>query len=160
MLIAVALGGSACASGSGGAARRARSCALAASDSIFAAAGPVFRDCAVDTKAQAVTPNAKIDFRPTRGGTNCYSAEAEFVVNSAGMPETKTARLVHATDRSFGEALLDAIANWRYKPAIKDGHPVRQIVDERRMMQTAVVVVPAGSAPPSRPPASAMPPSC
>jgi hypothetical protein len=145
--------------GGGGASGPKGSCGLRPSDSSFAAGGPVFRDCAVDAKAQALNPSARIDFQPPRGGGNCYSAEVEFVVNTAGFPETNTARLVRANDQSFGDAVLSAVRTWRYQPARKDGKPVRQIVDERRTAQTAVVVVPAGGSLPSRPPANA-PPSC
>lgn len=159
ILILVALGGSGCAS-AGGSGARHESCGLRGFDSTFAAAGPVYRDCAVDTKAQAINPNARLDFQPPRGGSNCYSAEVEFVVSATGSPEMNTARVVHTNDRSFAQALLTAIEAWRYRPAVKDGQHVRQIVSERRMAQTSVVLVRAGSAPPSRLPENAIPPSC
>lgn len=160
ILLLATLGALACASAGGAAAQRS-ACGLRPSDSSFAAAGHVYRDCGVDTKAQAVNPSARIDFQPsTRGVTNCYSAEVEFVVNAAGFPEVSTARVVRANDPSFGEAVLAAVRTWRYQPAIKNGQPVRQIVDERRAAQTAVVVVPAGGAVPTRPPANAPRPNC
>lgn len=151
-LTAIALGVTGCASA--GNAGRPRACGLQPADSVFAAAGPVYRDCAVDSKAQPVTPNTKFDFQPERGAAPdaCYTAEVEFVVNEAGSPEAKTARVLHTNDQTFAQAFLTAIATWRYRPAVKDGHPVRQIVDERRSVQTATVLVRAGSAPPSRPP--------
>ena len=153
MLIAVVLGLAGCAS-AGGAAGQHRDCGLRPSDSAFAVSGPVFRDCAVDTKAQAVTPNARFDFQPERGGAGdaCYSAEVEFVVNEAGSPEMKTAKVVRTNDQTFAQAFLTAVGTWRYRPAVKDGHPVRQIVDEQRKVQTATVMVRAGSGPPARPP--------
>lgn len=160
ILLLTTVGALACASAGGGAAGRKSACGLRPSDSSFAAAGPVYRDCAVDTKAQAVNPSARIDFQPARGGTNCYSAEVEFVVNATGFPETNTARVVRANDQSFGEAVLAAVRTLRYQPAIKNGQPVRQIVSERRMAQTAVVAVRAGSAMPTRPPANAPRPNC
>lgn len=155
ILIPLTLALSACASGGATAGQR-RGCGLQPADSVFAAAGPVYRDCAVDTKAQAVTPNARFDFEPTRGrsGNACYTAEVEFVVNEGGSPETNTARIVHTNDQTFAQAFLTAIATWRYRPAVKAGHPVRQIVDERRSVQTAVVIVPMGSLPPARPPSA------
>lgn len=160
ILIPGALGVLGCASAAGRTAGQQRSCGLDASDSLFAAGGPVYRDCSVDAKAQPITPNARFDFLRPPGGPQCYSAQVEFVVSATGYPEMRTARVVRATDKSFGDALLTAVGTWRYRPAIKDGHPVRQIVGERRTIQTVVVAVPAGSPPPSRPPTSAMLPTC
>ena len=159
MVMLVALGGSGCAS-AGGAAAHHESCGLRASDSTFAAAGPVYRDCGVDKKAEPINPSARIDFRAPQVGNYCYSADVEFVVNQAGIPESKTVRIVHASEQVFGQAVLDAVSGWRYRPAIKDGRPVRQIVEERRAAQTAVVVVRSGSGPPAGPLPSTLPPRC
>ncbi|HEU4786881.1 MAG TPA: energy transducer TonB [Gemmatimonadaceae bacterium] len=127
---------------------------------MFAAAGPVFRDCAVDSRASLLVANPRIDFQPPRAVTNCYSAEVEFVVDTNGTPEMQTAGIVRATDQSFGQAVLTAVAGWRYKPAERDGHRVRQIVEDRRMAQTVLVAVPAGSPPPSGPPPRTAVPRC
>lgn len=154
---AVALG---CASAGGGPAARQARCGLRAGDSVYAATGPVFRDCAVDRKAGPMSTNSRIDFQPPRGASLCYSADVEFVVDTVGAPEMRTAHVVRATDASFGRAVLESVANWRYQPAERDGHRVRQIVTDRRMAQTGVVVVPAGSAMPSRPPQNAPRPNC
>src|SRR4051812_21743223 len=82
----------ACASnGSHTAARERTSCGLVGRDSVFALAGPVYHDCAVDRKARLVSTGVHPDFRPTARG--CYSAEVEFVVDAAGRPEVGTARL-------------------------------------------------------------------
>lgn len=127
---------------------------------MFAATGPVFRDCAVDNRASLLVANPRIDFQPPRAPSSCYSAEVEFVVDASGTPEMQTARIVRATDQSFGQAVLTAVAGWRYKPAERDGHRVRQIVEDRRMAQSMVVVVPAGSPPPSGPPPRTALPRC
>lgn len=160
ILIPGGLGVLGCASAAGRTAGQPRACGLESSDSLFAAGGPVYRECAVDAKAQPITPNSRFDFQPPRGGPDCYSAEVEFVVSATGYPEMRTARVVRATERSFGDALLAAVGSWRYRPATKDGQPVRQIVVERRGIQMVAVVVPAGHSPPSRPPTSAMLPTC
>lgn len=149
-----------CASAGGGSGAHRSGCELRRTDSVFAATGPVFRDCAVDGKASLLVANARIDFQPPRAVTNCYSAEVEFVVDTNGTPELQTARIVRTTDQSFGQAVLTAVAGWRYKPAERDGHRVRQIVEDRRMAQTAVVIVPAGSPPPSGPPPRTAVPRC
>jgi hypothetical protein len=155
----VALVGSGCAS-AGGAAAHHESCALRAADSTFAAGSPVYRDCAVDKKAEPINPSSRIDFRAPQVGNYCYSADVEFVVDQAGIPEPNTVRIVHANEQVFGQAVLDAVSSWRYRPAIKDGRPVRQIVEERRAVQTAVVVVRAGSGPPAGPPPRTAAPRC
>lgn len=159
-LVTITFGLVACASAGGGAAGHKSACGLRASDSAFAATGPVFRDCAVDTKAQALSSSSGIDFQPRRGGPTCYSAEVEFVVNATGYPESNTAHVVRANDQGFADAVLAAVRTWRYQPAMKDGKPVRQIVDERRMAQTAVVAAPAGAPVASRPPTNLPPPNC
>ena len=149
-----------CASAGGGAGARRAGCELRRTDSVFAAAGPVFRDCAVDGRASLLVANARIDFQPPRAVASCYSAEVEFVVDTNGTPEMQTARIVRATDQSFGQAVLTAVAGWRYKPAERDGHRVRQIVEDRRMAQTAVALVAVrGSSPPppGPPPRTALP---
>ena len=149
-----------CASAGGGSGARPAGCELRRTDSVFAAIGPVFRDCAVDGRASLLVANPRIDFQPPRAVTGCYSAEVEFVVDTNGTPEVQTARIVRTTDQSFGQAVLTAVAGWRYKPAERDGHRVRQIVEDRRMAQTAVVIVPAGSPPPSGPPPRTAVPRC
>jgi hypothetical protein len=152
--IALACGGAACSSNH--AATAVTSCGLRAGDSVFAAAGPVFRDCAVDKKANLTTTNIRPDpsaFASASGPVNgqCYSVELEFVVGEHGAPELGTARVVRSNDPSFADAWLKTLATWRYEPAIRAGKPVRQIVDERRTAATQVMLVPKGSPPPGPP---------
>lgn len=157
VVILGAIFAAACASAGSAAGVRAGSrCPLEAKDSVFLAGGPVYRDCAVDRKAEPIAdvhPEFRAD--PT---TRCYSAEIEFVVNKNGLPEEETARILHATDRRFAEAVYQTIPRLRYHPALRGGAPVRQIVDFKSAMQSVLVAVPAGSAPPTRPPMS--PPPC
>lgn len=161
ILTAGTLAALACASTGGGSGATREGCGLRASDSVYAATGPVYRDCAVDSKATLLVANQRIDFQPPpRSATACYSAEVEFVVDANGSPEMQTARIVRSTDQSFGQAVLTAVAGWRYKPAEREGHRVRQIVEDRRMAQSMVVVVPAGSPPPSGPPPRTALPRC
>ena len=117
----------------------AASCAPRAEDSTYARLGPVYRDCAVTTKAVFLTQNIAPEFRPptqnVRSGA-CYSVELEYVVDEQGLVEANTARVVKTNNQAFAEA------------------PVRQIVSDKRAMQTMVVVMPAGQ----KPSASARPP--
>lgn len=157
MVIGVLLA-TACASAGGPAGVRGRAsrCPLEAKDSVFLAGGPVYRDCAVDRKAEAIV-DVHPDFRPDPM-ERCYSAEIEFVVNENGRPLAETARLVHTTDRRFADAVAATIPRMKFRPAQLGGSPVRQIVDFKSAMQSVVVAVPAGSAPPTQPPMS--PPPC
>ena len=121
----------ACAGNTGAARSR---CALAAEDSVYLAGGPVYRDCGVDVKAQALSSLPQLDYQPVidRSATRqCFEAEVEFVVDPQGVPEARTARVKRATDPKLGEALLAALKQMRYQPAQKDGAAVRQITSTR-----------------------------
>jgi hypothetical protein len=153
-LCLVALAGIvACASaGSGGpatASTRSR-CALTNRDSTYLARGPVYRDCAVDDKAQLITNNTRFDFQPAASDNGCLAAEVEFVVDTLGKPEMGSVQVVRATTRAFGDAVAAAVPSFLYQPARVAGVRVRQIVSERRSVIVGRVVVPMGSAPPSR----------
>ena len=149
----------ACASAGGKSAQR-KECELSDRDSAFAVGGPVYRDCAVDRAARLLAIDRHPDFRPTgTPRTTCYSADLEFVVDSTGKPETRMARIVRASDQGYAESVLATLNSWKYEPAVRDHRPVRQIVTSHQTLSTMVVVVPAGSPLPSRPPAS-RPSSC
>jgi hypothetical protein len=137
----------ACASagGGGGAARSA--CALTSRDSTYLGRGPVFRDCAVDEKARLTTSSTRPDFQPAASDNGCLAAEVEFVVDTLGIPETGSARVVRATTQPFGEAVVAMVPSLRYEPARLAGMRVRQIVTERRSATVGRVVVPMGQTP-------------
>jgi hypothetical protein len=150
-LLGTAALAAACAGHASGAARADR-CPLHDQDSVYASStGPVYRDCAVDRRATltntdvhpqgAVAPGAP-------GPDRCYSVEMEFVVDAHGRPEVNTARIIRTNDQSFADAWLKTLPAFRYEPAMRNGVPVRQIVDERRTAATKTVVVRAGSMPP------------
>ena len=133
----------ACATGGGA---RTATCDAAPRDSIFAATGPVYHGCAVDTRAELLSRGPAPDFHPpTR--TACYSAAIEFVVNQQGKPELETAHVLRANDRAFGDALLATLGNRKYEPALIHGSPVRQIVEDEMTMGETVFRVPAGQTP-------------
>jgi hypothetical protein len=146
----------ACASASSGG-NRAAACSLAPGDTVYLRGGVIYRECAVDKRARVIDHSARPDFRassPLPGGQACYRADVEFVVDATGAPEPETARVLRTNNPTYGEAVLRALALWRYQPALLNGMPVRQIVQEKSAMGVAVVVVPAGQVPrpPQRPP--------
>jgi TonB family protein len=55
---------------------------------------------------------------------------AEFVVDTSGKVESETINLVSSTDPLFSAAVLRALPNARYVPAMKGGHTVRQLVHQ------------------------------
>lgn len=119
----------------------------------------MYRDCAVDQKARLLTTNVRIDFQSAASDNGCLSAEIEFVVDTVGVPELGSQRVVRATTRPFGEAVLATVPSLKYEPARLAGAHVRQIVIERRSAMLANVIVPKGSPPPAGPP-SKRPPNC
>jgi hypothetical protein len=120
-------------------------------DSVYVQGQTLYRDCAVDVRAVLLNPTAPVDFQPS-GARNCYSAAIEFVVDTAGVPELGTARVVRANSDELARALIAALPQWRYRPARKTGLAVRQLVRLERAV--TLVAVPAGSvpSPTSRPP--------
>ena len=125
-------------------------CALRPQDSTFMAAGTVYRDCAVKSKAVLLTTSIHPEFYPSTQGTRgdgCYSADLEFVVDAKGMVETKTARVVRTNSQALAEAVLSILPQWRFQPARLNDEPVRQIMSHRRVVKTMVAVVPLGTSP-------------
>jgi len=55
------------------------------------------------------------------------SAEFEFVVDSLGVPDMNTARLIKSNDDQVMRMAKNAIPQLRYEPAMKNGHAVPQI---------------------------------
>jgi hypothetical protein len=126
-------------------------CALRPQDSTFMAGGPVYRDCAVKSKAVFLTQSIHPEFHPSMQGTGsaCYSADLEYVVDAKGLVETKTARVVRTNSEPLVEALLSILPQWKFQPARLNDQPVRQIVLERRVVKFRVVTspsAPSGSA--------------
>jgi hypothetical protein len=112
----------------------------------------VYRDCAVDRKANLTNPDVRPDVSAFTGpgrssGSKCYSVELEFVVNTHGVPEVGTARIVRTTDQAFADAWIKTLSSWKYEPDLRGGKPVRQIVEDHRSAATEVVVAPRGSPP-------------
>lgn len=147
LTIAAAVALAAC----GSPAVQSASCGAEPRDSVFAAAGPVYHECAVSKRAKLTNPDVRpIVQLPQRSG--CYSAELMFVVDANGRPETSTARVAMTNYQPLGDALLTSLDQWRYEPAQREGAPVRQVVIEKRSVLVSNILIPAGSAPPRTPP--------
>ena len=79
----------------------------------------------------------------------------EFVVDSLGVPEVRTARVVRATDQGLATALMATLSARRYSAATKDGHAVRQVVRESSVVvaiRTVTVSSGRGQGTPVMPP--------
>ena len=132
-------------------------CGLRSGDSAFAATGAVFRDCAVDQAVRLSNTSVRPDLSSLPARAACTFVELEFVVDSTGKPEPRTARVARSNDRAFADAWLAIVDQWRYEPARRAGVSVRQIVTEHRSAPGTVsgptdVLLPKGSPPPaSRP---------
>ena len=115
--------------------------------------GPVYRDCAVDRTAKppAVLPSLQSADIP-RQPSGCIKAVIEMVVDTTGRPVLHTAKVVESNDRRFEELVLSSLGSLRYTPAVKDNQKVAQLVRHERMLQFAIVAVPAGAPLPARPP--------
>ncbi len=136
----------ACASSGGGAASASSSCELQPRDSVYAAFAPVYRECAVTTKARLLTTDVHPDFSPPRGST-CFSVEVEFVVTRTGTVDASSVRVLKSNSQQFTDALLTMLARVKYEPATRDGVPVSQITGLKQTAQLMTVVVPAGTSP-------------
>jgi hypothetical protein len=139
-----------CASGGG----RRSACALTREDSALIRGVPLYRACMVDDTARVLNlASVNVDFTPTGGtGTQCFSADIEFVVSGRGIPEEGTAREIRATTSTFASAVIASVPQMRYQAARKDGVAVRQIVRLKRTlaaMNRVVVVSSSGGAPPT-----------
>ena len=53
---------------------------------------------------------------------------ARFEVDTAGVIDTATFRVVRATHEAFGQAVREVLPQLRYQPAENKGHRVRQVV--------------------------------
>lgn len=135
----------ACAS-SGTSSSQAGDCALQPADSVFTKAGPVYRDCAVTTKARLLNPDLRPDFQMS--GSGCNVAELEYVVTADGVADTRTARVRRTNNQAFADAVLTLLTRRRFEPATRNGVPVAQIVDDKLSVGAVVVVVREGQRPP------------
>ena len=114
------------------------------------AAGPVYRECGVTSKAVVLTQGIHPAFQPSAQDAKsgrCYSAELEFVIGVNGLIETKTARVVRTNSQPLAEAIISMLPQLKFQPARLNDETVRQIMNYRQVVKTRVVIVPAGTTP-------------
>ena len=96
---------------------------------------PAYRDAEVDVPARLLTDPAS-SWRArssgqsrSRSGEASFEFTAEFVVDTLGVPESRSVHIVNTTDRELAQRELNVVmSSYRYEPAIKEGRKVRQIV--------------------------------
>ena len=119
----------------------------------------VYRDCEVDVVAKQRGSTPRLAWSPNTtasAGQACFRARFEFVVDTAGLPESGTIRRVSSTDANFESAVRDQLSALRYFPAEKDGRRVRQLVIFESKAEIRRVV----SSSPGGPPPSIRGPRC
>ena len=100
-------------------------CAPIVSDTLLGGT-PVFPACGVSRAARLVSQPIRPQYTPS---SSCARAQVQVVVDAAGNPVPKTARVMRATDQNLATAMLSALPMLRYEPARKDDVPVAQIVN-------------------------------
>ena len=89
---------------------------------------PLYQGCAVDVQATPPVDAVRPNFEPDRRTAFCYSAMLEVAVDTAGVPEMQTLRVVRATHPNFARAVSRMVPTMRFQPARLGGAPVRQLV--------------------------------
>jgi len=95
---------------------------------------PLYRACAVSVKARPIANDVRPEFRATGRDRSCFSAVVQVAVDTAGLPEGRTARVVRATDPGFGAAVLAIVPALRFEPARLGDRRVRQLFELREVM--------------------------
>ena len=110
-----------------------KTCSVDSASFARIAGAGIYRDCDVDKAARLRnTPDPRYVVPREK---SCVSATLEFVVDSAGVPDTMSVLVVETDDREFAQAAIKTLSRWRYEPAVLQGRPVSQMVRERRMME-------------------------
>jgi len=95
---------------------------------------PLYRACAVSVKARPIANDVQPDFRPTGRDRSCFSAVIQLAVDTAGFPESRTLRVVRATDPGFAAAVIAIVPAMRFEPARLGERRVRQLYELREVM--------------------------
>jgi hypothetical protein len=142
-LAVLACAGVALALGAGCASRRGRGtsgsrsapvCDRADQDTSHYLHVPLYRACAVYVQARPISTDLRPDFAPTQRGRTCYAAVIEVAIDARGLPEVGTARVVRTNDARYAQAVLAAVPNVSFEPAVLGGRRVRQIVELRQSL--------------------------
>ncbi len=109
-------------------------CSVESIDPVHLERGPVFRDCDVQQRASKGR-EPRLDFEFPQGLT-CAVAEIEFVIDTAGIPDTSAAVVVvDANSPEFVTFLRGKLGAYRFKAAVREGQPVRQVYRLRVVKQ-------------------------
>ena len=113
-------------------------------DSVWLAAGPVYRECEVDRPARLLNPTVPSEYLPPENVIQrCLTAVIYVVVDTSGSPELNTARIARTNAPEFGRALLRRAQSWLFEPARKSGVAVRQVAAVGRAIIIADAVSPS-----------------
>ena len=95
----------------------------------FKLTGTYYKVGEVSEKATAVKlPPPQYPFQWSRARVQ-GSADVIFIINEKG--RTEEIQAVSATDAAFATAAVEAVKKWRFKPAKKDGAPVRVVIVQK-----------------------------
>ena len=112
----------------------ARACDHTDQDTTHYLHTPLYRACAVSVKARPIANDVRPDFRPTGRDRGCFSAIIQVAVDTVGFPESRTLRVVRATDPGFAAAVIAIVPAMRFEPARLGERRVRQLFELREVM--------------------------
>jgi len=111
-----------------------RACDHADQDTSHYLHTPLYRACAVSVKARPIANDARPEYRATGRDRSCFSAIIQLAVDTTGFPESRTARVIQATNPSFAAAVLAIVPGLRFEPARIGERHVRQLFELREVM--------------------------
>jgi hypothetical protein len=97
----------------------------------------VYMPCAVDRPIAAAPQTTYMEF-DAGAAIPCYRAAIDVVVSPEGEPLMHTARLVSSTDPGYADRVMDVIRDMRFRPAMKNGLMVHQLVRVERMQSSRI----------------------
>jgi len=95
-----------------------------------AAAPKPYFEFEVTQRAQLIV-DSTVSPRPSRRRAATVAAEpalVQFVVDTSGVPEPRSFKVLVANDRNLADAGRQALSRWRYHPARVEGCAVSQLV--------------------------------
>lgn len=108
---------------------------------------PGYRDCDVDRVAR-LRSDGRVSYtlpESLRSDWICENVLMVFVVDTSGIPDLRTVRVEAATRPEWATAVLESLPTVRYRPALLDGRPVRQVVRYTRSALIPKVTLLTGS---------------
>ena len=97
----------------------------------LAAANAVYTADQVDTPAELVQQPLKVEYPPLLFAAGVAGTViAEFIVGPDGAIDKESFEIFSSSNPLFAEAAVEALSQATYKPALKGGVPVRQLVQQ------------------------------